>query len=553
MWGKNEPSLPMHRSTFAGISSRIKSTLISDRRSTFLYRILALLASCALLWMIFARPTTTVIELSPTAHTKLNQQKPLAPPLAGGNRSKNPDVPTWKKEVLAKVNDRYSIFTREQFTPQALENNGLIPVTAVLLGWKRIESLQFVIKYLTKYPYIKEILIWNNNKEIRLNAKDFELEPSAIGHVELQVFNSDENLHDLSKYTTCALSKYDYCYFQDDDWLNLYMDSLYSNFLKHPTLIHSNTMPIIHLEHRRWMFTDTDINLHTGFTWLGCGSFLQRDKVHRFLAQLGQENLPRERLRLADMYFSIWTNQYPYQLSNPLTPLDQDKGWSTSVDQWAIVYGNIYDAASKLHKALSVNVGENPEDYFVREEQPPLHKDRDVRAPCLNDKCLFTTNIDAFPHPSQVRFSPNKYRSVKHQEEAFNSLDFPSNTFWDQHAYHNAVDLDPKTCWNSHKAPKVGDYFGLTLLKAIPSTSAQVEITFGKVVGNAKFELQVHEGGDSNWTRCSARMLTSSTPEKLRMSLASCPVAKVAGLRFIATQVMDPFEVCGIQVGDIKV
>jgi hypothetical protein len=52
-------------------------------------------------------------------------------------------------------------------------------------------------------------------------------------------------------------------------------------------------------------------------------------------------SLPKERLRLSDMYFSIWTNQYPYQLSNPLTPLDQQEGWSNGVDQWAIVYGNI--------------------------------------------------------------------------------------------------------------------------------------------------------------------------------------------------------------------
>ena len=52
------------------------------------------------------------------------------------------------------------------------------------------------------------------------------------------------------------MAKYDYCYFQDDDWLNLYMDSIYSNFLKSPNLIHSNTMPIIHLEHRRWTFTN---------------------------------------------------------------------------------------------------------------------------------------------------------------------------------------------------------------------------------------------------------------------------------------------------------
>jgi hypothetical protein len=85
----------------------------------------------------------------------------------------------------------------------------------------------------------------------------------------------------------------------------------------------------------------TEINMHTGFTWLGCGAFVPRWKVQNFLAQLGSAGLGKDRLRLADMYFSIWTNQYPWQLSNPLSPLDQNEGWSDGVDQWAIVHQNV--------------------------------------------------------------------------------------------------------------------------------------------------------------------------------------------------------------------
>lgn len=194
-------------------------------------------------------------------------------------------------------------------------------------------------------------------------------------HVEVRVFNSYENLHDTAKYTTCSMAQYEYCYFQDDDWLNVYMDSMYTNFLRYPDLIHSNTMPIIHLEHKRWQFTNpgktshictvtewmpllkltaihTEINMHTGFTWLGCGAFVPRWKVQNFLAQLGSAGLGKDRLRLADMYFSIWTNQYPWQLSNPLNPLDQNEGWSDGVDQWAIVYQNVVSATFQDLTAL---------------------------------------------------------------------------------------------------------------------------------------------------------------------------------------------------------
>ncbi|RUP44737.1 hypothetical protein BC936DRAFT_149067 [Jimgerdemannia flammicorona] len=138
--------------------------------------------------------------------------------------------------------------------------------------------------------------------------------------------------------------------------------------------------------------------MHTGFTWLGCGAFIPRSKVLRFLAQLGSNGLSKDRLRVADMYFSIWTNQYPYQMSNPLTPLDQKEGWSDGVDQWRIVYQNIvslilcvglrksvlvslcgsipeYDASSKLYEALAANAV----DHFMREEEQPRPDQRDTR------------------------------------------------------------------------------------------------------------------------------------------------------------------------------
>jgi hypothetical protein len=78
--------------------------------------------------------------------------------------------PEWSKDSLsADILNRRSIYTTQMFTPEQLKHNGLKPVTAVLLGWKRFESLKFVIQYLTRYPFIKEIIIWNNNLDTRLN------------------------------------------------------------------------------------------------------------------------------------------------------------------------------------------------------------------------------------------------------------------------------------------------------------------------------------------------------------------------------------------------
>lgn len=78
--------------------------------------------------------------------------------------------PEWSKDSLSTdILNRRSIYTPQMFTTEQLKHNGLKPVTAVLLGWKRFESLKFIIQYLTRYPFIKEIIIWNNNLDTRLN------------------------------------------------------------------------------------------------------------------------------------------------------------------------------------------------------------------------------------------------------------------------------------------------------------------------------------------------------------------------------------------------
>lgn len=74
----------------------------------------------------------------------------------------------------------------------------------------------------------------------------------------LRIYNSPSNVHDAGKHFACALATYSTCYFNDDDWLNIYMDSGYTNYRRlNQQVIVSNTLPIIHLEHRRWRFENS--------------------------------------------------------------------------------------------------------------------------------------------------------------------------------------------------------------------------------------------------------------------------------------------------------
>ena len=82
---------------------------------------------------------------------------------------------------------------------------------------------------------------------------------------------------------------------------------------------------------------------------MGTGSFLPREKAQRLLEQGGNSNLAKDRIKVIDMYFSIWTNQYPYQLVNYLMPLDQKNGWSTEgvSDHCSIVFRNMVSKREK--------------------------------------------------------------------------------------------------------------------------------------------------------------------------------------------------------------
>lgn len=252
---------------------------------------------------------------------------------------------------------RISSFHASLFSPSSSSSNSAaepgaataasskyIPVTAVILSWKRKEGAKAVVAHLRKYPFIQEILIWNNNPEIELLKTEFADRGHRYNNItadhspSVTVFNSVANLHDFSKYTTCSLAKYDHCYIQDDDWINLAMDSMYALVVDQPDSLVTSTIPAMHAQQRSWTFQNAQIGLHTGFSWLGAGSFMPKSAVFKFLQQLGGSNLWKERVQLSDLFFSIWRNQYPIVLSHALAPLDQSSSWSGRIDQWSVVY-----------------------------------------------------------------------------------------------------------------------------------------------------------------------------------------------------------------------
>lgn len=78
-------------------------------------------------------------------------------------------------------------------------------VTAILLSWRRVETLTRIVADLAGWARIGEILVWNNNPEITLDL------PGAT------VINAGRNFGCLARYGVALLAAHDGIWFQDDD------------------------------------------------------------------------------------------------------------------------------------------------------------------------------------------------------------------------------------------------------------------------------------------------------------------------------------------------
>jgi hypothetical protein len=123
------------------------------------------------------------------------------------------------------------------------------------------------------------------------------------------------------------MATYDKCWFQDDLWLNTYLDSLYTHSTRYPDHFVVNIRPSNYIDFKKWRFTADNIQLHTGYADTRYGAFISRQKVQKFLSQTSTQELDMTKLQqqAIDVYFSIWLNQYPYLISNPLLSNGRDR------------------------------------------------------------------------------------------------------------------------------------------------------------------------------------------------------------------------------------
>ncbi|CAO3650365.1 unnamed protein product [Cunninghamella blakesleeana] len=343
----------------------------------------------------------------------------------------------------------------------------------------------------------------------------------------------------LSLFTTCGLASFSHCYIQSDRTLNPFMDTLYTHFMKHPDILHVNTRSDEYKIHRRWQLfhKDEEVDLHLGYANIQYGAILPRKMAVHFTNQLSMQEMINHQRKMADVFFSLWTNNYPWLLSNPLPLLNEP----------SLPYHQMLNAVRRLEKAIK---NKTPYFYPSNVTEPEL-RERDVRTSCGNDKCLFVTNIDPYPYSTEYYSEQNLTSSSLGSSmtwENESGLDLPSSNFWVHRGYHAAVDGDSGTCWNTHLVPKSGNYFGLDIVGNMRATRLVIFTRKPMIEPEYAFRVIV-QLQNNNWDDCQLTLNEKQTLSRRYVYQMNCPdkMKPIKGIRITFNKDQEaPFDLCGL-------
>lgn len=179
-------------------------------------------------------------------------------------------------------------------------------VSACLLSWKRPRNLPIIVQALRSVDCIGEILVWNNNPEVRLELSD----------ERTRVIQSNRNLSCYGRFVCAAQARNPVVYVQDDDALNGAIPALYRQFLDHPDGVAHALAPTHWGERHRQIYGDAQAAL------IGWGAFFHKE----WLSVLDElpESLREEPLfqREADKFFTLLLERKHTPLAGNITHLD---------------------------------------------------------------------------------------------------------------------------------------------------------------------------------------------------------------------------------------
>ncbi|KAI8355612.1 hypothetical protein EDC96DRAFT_516000 [Choanephora cucurbitarum] len=322
-------------------------------------------------------------------------------------------------------------------------DEGRLQTTAIVLIRDEPMYAKTIVEQLCQYDMFSTITVWNDDPAKPYTLNDILSNASYCMPNQVNVVNAPQSMGSAARYHACRLSKTPYCYFQDTPKNVLHLRSLYANFLRSPQLIHGQSADHDAFVDSQWRycFSNTDIQLHTCYIDIESGTFVAKAMVTRFLSN----NQDAVTGPFSDMYFMMFINQIPYQLEG-------DHGISKK------------QLEGQTLKHLETGLAILYEDLKEGNEQASLKPylkstfERNARASCQDDRCLFLTNKPILPDIQLFSYNPSL--GIESSRDMHSDY-IESN---EDHRYMYAVDGNDQTSWKSLSNIQAGDYIGLDLL-----------------------------------------------------------------------------------------
>ncbi|CAF3585269.1 unnamed protein product [Rotaria socialis] len=382
-----------------------------------------------------------------------------------------------------QINIGFSDFELIQAKNREVELQQKYDLTAIVLHWKRSDSTKIVVDYLLHSNLFKEIIIWNNNPQINLEKSLFQNYNHSLESI--RIINSKENLKDEAKYRACVEAKTMACFYVDDDWdASSYLKSLVADFRADPYVLHSATDPYTFYTNLMWTYFDSEIDLHSGFSWIGCGSIFLREYAQRHLQYLQMHLKNNSNLmHFSDVFFSIWLNDIPSQFNMNIRHLPASNA-GVSFSSMSSFLNNQYQSSILAIRILEHNLRYNQSkdvNHLEFSRRQNRRFSNYIKSSGDKDEFIFFTNI----LPMDIERIPF---SISKDFERGTRNNLPKGTnvsFFLSHTTLNAVDNDPKTCWRPGRNVHRGEFFAIDFLYIRTNLSFSITVAHGQELQNS--------------------------------------------------------------------
>jgi hypothetical protein len=391
-----------------------------------------------------------------------------------------PIIDTINDNIDFVKNSGFTVFEYDQAKIEETKLEHDYDITAILLHWQRLGGVRRTVRHLLHTGLFKQIIIWNNNPEMNLTVYHFLNNFHSIKNIH--IVNSKLNLKDKAKYQACAQATTRACFYVDDDWNTAhYTRSLVASFRSDPNLLHSVTDPYTYYTNLVWTYFDKTIGLHTGFSWIGCGSIFLRQHAQRHLQLLDKylKKHPGKKLTdlkqqtrfvfvalidLSDVFFSIWLNNIPVQMNTDIRP--QPSRVSFDYEPFAFTphfgffqYKSSVYAIRILEHALRFDQTEN-DDHLTFPRQQNRRFPYYIKSSSFNDDFIFYSNVLPFDFRNISFNITQDFRRGTRR----NLPDGPNSKYFCQHTTYKILDDDLSTCWYANRAIYSDDFFAIDFL-----------------------------------------------------------------------------------------